>query len=251
MQWNARVAALAALIGYRCGCGSSGARPGGSLRGFLGLEIPVSSRIIVAWTVSPMTQINRSLSPSRPRQPIRCTTGIRSRWTAQGSITRRPVRAIPTSSASSSGPGRSARAMAIVHIAMFDAVNSISPSLIRVSRAFPTSLNSRRWTRRSRRPHTTRSWSSILHSAPTAIGLLDENLAAIPTGTRRPTVSTPGAKGGTRRHLTAAAQDGSNHPEPRSRSNSHVHPAWASGGPIRSAATSRSRSAPIGGRCGR
>ena len=76
---------------------------------------------------------------------------------AAGSITRRSRRARPRIFGEQLGPGRASRAMAIVHIAMFDAVNAIDGGYQQLHRASRLRRAARRWMRRSRRRRTTRS----------------------------------------------------------------------------------------------
>ena len=93
--------------------------PGRRLRTILGTELHLLPPIELA----PLdTRARRRI----PALSTRCITGITSRSIRAGSITRRSREGDPRVFGEQLGPGRSSRAMAIVHIAMFDAVNAIA-----------------------------------------------------------------------------------------------------------------------------
>ena len=151
------------------------------------------------------------------------------------------------SSASSSGPGRSSRAMAIVHIAIFDAVNAIAGGY-GATRACARARPDRRWTPPSPRRPTTRWSRSSRRRRDASTRCSRRTSTGSAAATREERGASRSGGGRPRRSSRCGADDGSHHAEPRvGRRLPPERRRRAIGGRTRSA-RSRSRSARTGAR---
>ena len=182
--------------------------PAGGFEQFWGTEIYVSDHLATGRHPSPDPGAVRRAAPLEPDRDRR------QRARPHAGRGRRDPRVF----GEQLGPGRASRAMAIVHIAIFDAVNAIAR---RLPRATPASADA------PLAPSMDAAIAQAAHDTLVALfpsqgatfdALLAEDLARDP---RRPRARRDGiALGAARRRaiLAARADDGSAHAEPRSAS---------------------------------